>query len=117
MLKCNLCGAPLPNRRATYSPIGEDKYIITCPEHTQLFNTCYLCQNGNLCDFETNPSKTPKVIQKQIQKGPMTQIIQIKNPDRIAETCAKGCSCYNPEYECGKQFGICGNYNQIAVKV
>lgn len=117
MLNCNLCGRPLKASEATFTPVKNDNYIITCPEHTLLFDTCHLCQSGNLCDFETNPSRLPKMIQKQIQQGPMTQIIQMKNPDRVAETCAKNCPCYNPDYECGKNFGVCGNYSQIPVKI
>ena len=115
MLKCDLCGQPLPNKHATFTPKGDD-YIITCPNHTQLFDTCNLCRQVQTCDFETNPSKIPKVVQKQIKQGPMTQIVQIKNPDRITETCQKGCKCYNAEYGCGKEYGICGNYDEIPVK-
>ena len=116
-MKCQLCGKPLKVSEATFTMTGDEISIISCLEHSQLFGTCALCQNSSECDFETNPISLPKIIQKQIQKGPMTQIIQMRNPDRIAVTCAKNCSCYNSEYECGRQFSTCGNYNQIDLKV
>ena len=116
MLNCELCGVSLKASQATFTPTENDEYIITCPTHTPLFGTCSLCRQAMNCDFETNPSKSPKMIQKQIQKGPMTQIIQIKNPDRIAETCKINCKCYNEEYDCGKEYGTCGSYDEIPVK-
>lgn len=113
MLKCDLCGTPLKNSQAIFTPKENDNYIITCPLHSQLFKTCQLCLENRECDFERNPSKTPKVVQKQIKQGPMTQIVQIKNPDRIAETCAVNCKCYDAEIGCLREHNTCEKYNEV----
>ena len=113
MLNCDICRAPLKASQATITPKEDGDYIITCPNHSQLFGTCHLCLNANGCDFETNPSKIPKVVQRQIKQGPMTQIVQVKNPDRVAETCQKNCKCYDSEIGCLREHGTCGKYDEI----
>lgn len=113
-IQCDFCGIDLTIGQATFTPTDKG-YIISCPQHTALFKTCGLCIYSQKCDFETNPSQTPKLIQKRIQQGLMTQVIQIKNPERIKETCARNCPCYDPEYQCGKGFGTCRNYNEVKV--
>lgn len=111
-VQCALCKTYIPNNAATYTlNENEEKTLITCPRCSTILGTCHECTNGNSCDFDTNPSKTPKIVQQKIQQGSITQIIQVKNPERISETCMKNCPCYNSEYECGKSFGICGNFS------
>ena len=111
-VQCALCNSPIPTKAATYTlNEDEEKILITCPRCTTILGTCGECTNSNSCDFETNPSKTPKIVQRKIQQGPITQVVQIKNPDRVKEPCEKNCACYNSEYECGKAFGICGKFS------
>ena len=113
-LQCVLCGTPLKTGEATFELLPDGTIGgVVCAAHSQLNSTCAICTSKQLCDFETNPITMPKTIEKRIQRGPMTQIVQMRNPDRVVETCAKNCPCYDSEYQCGKQFGTCRNYKTI----
>ena len=65
------------------------------------------------CSFENDPSPLPKIVQKQVRQGNMTAITQVRNPERIEITCKKDCPCYDPEFECLRQFGTCGKCENI----
>ena len=85
--------------------------ILLCPECTPRMSGCYGCVHGNECAFETDPSPIPKLVQKQIQQGPMIQIIQVRNPDRIAQTCAINCKCWDGKNnKCNKENDHCDYY-------
>ena len=106
---CEFCGRKVPSREMTiFSEEGTIRYACpACAEHS---GHCTLCAQRE-CSFESDPSPLPKIVQKRIQQGPMTSITQIKNPDRIAVTCAKGCPCYCAEDNaCNRESNTCGNY-------
>ena len=92
---------------------GPDKHHILCHRCAAALSSCLFCNHCSTCDFETNPSPLPKIVQKQIQRGPIITVTNIKNPDRIAITCKNGCPCYHPENGCMRQFYYCGNIEHI----
>lgn len=106
---CQKCGIKLI--RPVLDITNPDIPLTLCPECAQRMSGCYGCDNGNKCEFETNPSPAPKTVQRQIQQGPMIQIIQVKNPDRIAQTCAVSCPCWDRENnQCKKEHDYCDSY-------
>lgn len=84
--------------------------MVFCSKCAEELASCVGCAHGRTCSFETDPSPIPPVIQKQIRQGLMTQIIQVKNPDRIAITCKLNCPCWDGE-NCGREVGYCNKYN------
>lgn len=85
------------------------KYI--CQECSSKSGTCGLCKQRVHCDFETNPSNTPKTVLKTIQKGPAIMQAEVRNPERINETCKNGCPCWdNKENYCLREIGTCRRY-------
>lgn len=112
---------PNPERCEYCNNVIIDKSVIVpssnslhflCEKCALAINTCQFCKNSNKCDFETNPSPIPKVIQKKIQQGPMIQVMQVKNPERIKITCEAGCPCYIYEL-CAKEYGNCERIESI----
>lgn len=87
-----------------------EQTLLLCDNCVKLSGTCNLCTERTQCDFETNPLSLPKVIIKQIRQGNQMLQVQIKNPERIRETCEKNCKCFDKEFGCGKENGCCGNY-------
>lgn len=113
IVTCELCGRKtLGGSEVIFM---EDKIHVTCAECANKTGTCATCINVKQCAFETDPSPIPQVVQKRIQQGPMVQIVQIMNPDRIAITCKMGCDCWDTESEtCYKQTcGTCGKYKIV----
>lgn len=109
VLCCDFCGNPV-----LHYYIDNDTGKILCENCLQACGTCRLCEHATQCEFETNTSPLPKIVQKRIQQGPMTTITQVRNPERVAITCAAGCSCYDPELGCIRQItGHCGKYQGI----
>lgn len=88
-----------------------------CSQCASKLSTCAFCRNGDKCDFETNPSTLPKIVQKRIQQGPMVSLTTVKNPDRIKETCEKNCDCFDKETQtCMKEINYyCERMNHIYV--
>jgi hypothetical protein len=107
---CDYCG------KITLSPlldINEDKSVkrIYCAECAKKIGTCVTCNSINTCAFETDSSApTPKFIQQPIRQGNMVITTNVMNPDRIANTCQKGCHCWSDENGCMRQNNVCGNY-------
>lgn len=104
---CSRCGV------YTLQPIiEEDKYY--CHKCADEIEGCPGCAHANHCEFETNPSATPKYIQKQVRQGPMIQQITVKNPKRVEEFCPK-CQCWNTTFnDCDRQFNYCPNHSWSA---
>jgi hypothetical protein len=105
--KCAVCG------NITMAPNFIDEGAATmvfCSRCAEELASCIGCAHSHTCSFETDPSPIPPVIQKTIRQGPMTQVIQVKNPDRIAITCKLNCSCWNGEY-CSREDSWCNNHN------
>lgn len=112
-LNCDSCGRKFIASDATI--IADDNLII-CPECARCRNLCVTCKNFSKCDFETNPSTLPKVVQKQVRRGNMTSVTQIRNPERVRITCQNGCPCYHSEFDCCKQnHGTCQQYHMNRV--
>ena len=107
--KCSVCG------HITMKPIFEERGInllTLCSRCAETITTCGGCKDSSICRFQTDPSPIPLVVQKQIRQGPMTQIVQVKNPDRINITCKMGCHCWDKEGEfCHKEDGWCERYD------
>lgn len=105
---CELCGHPVA---APILDMDGDKVHIICQNCNSAFGTCQLCGNSINCLFETDPSPIPKLIQKTIRQGPMTTVTQVVNPERVEQTCKKGCNCFSDEFGCARQFNTCANHN------
>ena len=111
--RCVLCGAGVLRRDSII--YNEDNLYVVCGKCSEKIGTCATCICIKECAFETDPSPIPQVVQKQIRQGPMVQIVQVMNPDRIAITCKMGCECWDAETEtCFKQTcGTCGKYKIV----
>lgn len=72
---------------------------------------CQVCESIRYCAFQQDQScQLPPFITVQQRQGNAIMQMQQKNPDRIKETCIKGCSCYNQELdECMRECGGCAN--------
>jgi len=111
-LVCDACGqSGLIDYICSWKDDFADMKIL-CPSCYSKTNTCYMCRSAQTCDFETNPIPIPPIVTKTIRQGPMVMQTQIRNPDRVAETCAKNCSCYDPEKGCLRELGWCSNYKE-----
>ena len=102
---CEYCGRAFPS----IMNILDEKLI--CEDCLSATGTCQMCEFSKTCDFETNPSTLPKVVQKVIQRGNMQMATQVRNPEREKITCAAGCKCYNEKYGCSRQDNLCINYD------
>ena len=107
---CELC------HRATldaYFVKDGENWHSFCGECIHKLNSCIFCKNTNTCDFETNPSPLPKMVQQQIRQGPMITVTTVKNPERIRQTCQNGCGCFSAEFGCMKEFNYCERMEYI----
>lgn len=106
---CIICGKVTPTRQMVICP--EDNISI-CPSCAENLGTCYTCVKAAYCDFESNPSTLPKIVQRVVQQGNMRTVTQVQNPDRIAITCQQNCACFDPEFGCMRELPghTCGNY-------
>ena len=90
-----------------------DLWHILCPNCADQLNSCAFCQKVNTCDFETNPSSLPKIVQQQIRQGNMVSVTTIKNPERIRQTCQNGCDCFSAEFGCMRDFHYCERMEHV----
>ena len=111
-LTCAICNRFAPPE-ATVIMENDDVICFECYSHR---GTCAICANAIGCEYETNPSPLPKVIQRTVQKGNMITVINVKNPTRIEETCKKGCSCFSEEFGCLRENNHCGAYKYITAE-
>ena len=113
-LVCEICGAIVLVTNSILHSDNMGDYHRVCGRCNSRLASCAGCKLNGDCAFETDPSPIPHVVQKQIRQGPMTQIIQVRNPDRIAITCAAGCECWSAEDKaCNRECGCCGRYECI----
>ena len=115
LLICAVCGEPIiPSISRAVIEVVEGQvhaFCSSCYEHH--LNTCKTCKASCQCDFETNPIKIEKMVQQQVQRGPVIQVFPVKNPERIKETCMKGCGCWNDEQQmCNREVNVCGKYEE-----
>lgn len=113
---CNCCGNEYPGRvHAILLEQNDDgSYSYASGICHQCLNhkyECVTCAFGNTCEFDTNSSPLPKLVQQTIQQGNMTTVTQVMNPERIRITCENGCPCWSPDFGCSKQnHGTCLQY-------
>ena len=109
-LICEVCGQVHPHNIYLC-----ELNMLICPDCAAQRYKCPTCETARLCDFETNPSSIPKIIQKQIRQGNMISVVTTKNPERIEITCKKNCPCFNHEKQCCNKelYGECDNYHLI----
>lgn len=112
LTRCESCGNYMVDGVLYQSEKGT-KYI--CKLCASQSGTCDLCNERIHCEFETNPSPTPKVVTKQVQTNIGITVTQVTNPARIEETCKKGCVCWDKEYDAcmRKEFATCGKYTPL----
>lgn len=110
--KCHLCGKPIVDKKTMFLEELTDSTVVICDACNNIAVSCSTCTEARTCDFETNPSTLPKAVQKQIRQGNTIMTTTVKNPARIAETCAKNCKCWNGA--CGREGEVkwCGNYTK-----
>lgn len=110
---CAICGQEMLKENSILDFKNGDHVRVICQKCNELLNTCTLCQHGQKCAFDDDPSPIPKLIQKQVRQGPMISVTQVMNPERVAITCTKGCICYDPENGCLRQYNTCGKCDSI----
>lgn len=113
LTKCDSCGKAILNAREVFLEEFNGKTLSLCEECNAQALSCAFCSSGTLCDFETNPSPTPKAVQKQVRQGYTIMTTTVKNPTRIAETCEKNCKCWDADQKiCRKEQHYCVNYER-----
>ena len=115
-MNCVYCNADVSNFLIDMTT-GTPKII--CNNCYSLLDTCNMCEHAFKCDFEENTSvQEPKVVIQVSHQGPMTVKQQVRNPERIKQTCALTCPCYIEEDRvCGKDPSAnpiiwCKNYKE-----
>ena len=99
---CDVCGqATLDLLQIIKTKEGD--FIAMCGECSKQLGHCRTCIHGNKCSFETDPSSLPKIVNKEITQGNARFVTQIKNPDRVRQTCQKNCPCFSSDNLCLKQ--------------
>ena len=107
--ECHNCGQPTIPASLT---LNHETLKGYCPQCALTLYHCPTCAAGQSCEFETNPSPTPKYIQKQVRQGNVIATIQEKNPSRVAELC-KNCPCWNDkENACCKENNYCNKWKE-----
>ena len=113
LIYCAICNQIIPGRNVTFTQAPDSYWKAVCEKCLPLLGTCRTCSKGSTCDFETNPSPIPKAVEKRIQQGPQTMIVQVKNPDRIAISCKINCECFDKENGvCCKENSYCEKYKE-----
>ena len=105
---CHICGQMfIPPRNYI---VEDGKIFIVCGSCLSGLSTCRTCVNGKYCDFQQNPIQIPPMIQQTKRQGNMVVSQTVVNPARIAATCEKNCSCWDPtDRVCNRQAcGTCG---------
>lgn len=112
LIKCEICGKELRTTEQILDRV-EDKFHVICDSCLHFMGSCHTCDNATDCDFESNPSPLPKIIQKQVRQGNMIASMPVRNPERVAITCKKGCPCWIDNH-CSREENnqTCKNYKQ-----
>lgn len=103
LIICEICGHPIVKDQVIFDSDDNETFHTICPNCVTLMGTCSICDKATTCDFKTNPVPIPFTVQKKIQRGPMTAVTEILNPERIRETCQKNCECFSEEFGCLRQ--------------
>lgn len=111
LVTCAICGNVIPKKNYTLTQFKDGSWKPTCDNCLNKSGTCATCSKSSTCDFETNPSPLPKVIQKQIRQGNQILVTTVRNPSRIEITCKKNCDCWDEEnQQCSKEYSCCSKY-------
>ena len=92
--------------------IIDDKGNTYCDKCFAKLSTCANCEQNVNCTFDASPD-TPKMIQKREIVGNMQAVTNVRNPDIVEKTCKKGCSCFNEENGCMRDFNCCDKLEPI----
>lgn len=108
---CQVCGKEYI-KGVLYS-WDNNNYIEICGHCHEAASTCVLCEHGQHCAFEEDPSSIPKVIPQTIRQGNTIIQTTVKNPERIRKLCHK-CQCFDAEENsCNREFNHCGKQKFI----
>lgn len=109
--KCDICGRViLPNSIIIDMGLDHETHII-CQTCNQNYYSCNTCGQKDICDFETSSIDLPKQIQQQLKTEQGYFVTTIRNPERVRETCEKGCKCFDKENGCLRQSNYCKNHS------
>lgn len=105
---CEVCHNPIFHKQM----IIDDKGNTYCDKCFAKLSTCANCEQNVNCAFDASPD-TPKMIQKREIVGNMQAVTNVRNPDIVEKTCKKGCSCFNEENGCMRDFNCCDKLKPI----
>ena len=115
--QCDVCHKFIVG--TSYLEQSEDgKWHQICGPCIQKLGTCHTCDRITSCTFEQSSSSLPKFVQKQVRQGNMVAVTQVMNPDRVKETCEKGCPCFDKTIGCIRQNSqMCENFKHTYPEV
>ena len=114
IIYCARCGNIIPTIHYPLTHYSDGTWKPTCENCLKLSGTCGGCSKSSTCDFETNPSPIPKAVEKRFQQGNQIIVTTVKNDERINETCAKNCECFDHETRtCCREYNCCRNYEGV----
>ena len=105
---CKVCHNPIFHKQM----IIDDQGNTYCDKCFTKLSTCANCEQNVNCAFNASPD-TPKMIQKREIVGNMQAVTNVRNPDIVEKTCKKGCSCFNEENGCMRDFNCCDKLKPI----
>lgn len=113
VVTCAVCSQIIPKKNYCLTHYSDGAWKPTCENCLKLSGTCGGCSKSSTCDFETNPSPIPKAVQKRIQQGNQIMVTTVKNDERINETCAKNCECFDHKTRtCCREYNCCSKYER-----
>lgn len=102
---CAICGQPIMGHTVWFNN------QVLCENCGKLIGVCQTCAERTHCDFETDSSPVPKVVQQTVKQGNMVSSFPVKNPNRTEITCkAKGCVCFDGNNGCKRDLGSCDQW-------
>lgn len=110
---CDMCGKQFPLEELFIDNDGPVLRMF-CKQCNNMYYTCYNCGHSTKCAFETSSSTLPKQVQKQMKTPQGYIVTTIRNPERVRETCEKGCECFDKENGCLRQTNYCKNFKSKA---
>lgn len=111
---CELCGSVILGYGILMTD-RDDNWHRICDQCASRSGTCAVCQSAQKgCKFEDPSCQIPPYVQKQVRQGNMISVVQVKNPERIRQTCETGCDCFDAKTkECNRELGFCGGYKHL----
>ena len=103
--KCDICGKQIVFETAHI--FISDSIKLLCEQCSTQLNTCATCAHKIGCAFNESSDPTPKAVTKQILINGGYAVTQVMNPERIRNTCKKGCPCFSEQFGCSRQNNWC----------